>query len=144
MIRQPLSKLTPSKHLGDQLLEATPREQSNTMVTTSAGERLWVGVNGVTRDSPEASDVVQQSEIEQCSRWFSLAKSTGKPTVNSFWLHQFVQNWVGKPVSHGAVILAAHQSGVVIGREPGQAASHVSIGIATDCIDEFDCGCAHP
>jgi len=133
-----------STYLGDHLLKPTPREQSNTMVTTDTGEHLWIGVNGVTSALPVASDIVHRSEIEQCSRWFALAKSTRKPTVNSFWLHQFVQNWVGEPVSHGAVILAAHQSGVVIGRDPGQVAAHVSIGISTECIDEFDCGCAHP
>ena len=92
----------------------------------------------------EAYQEVDLAEVKLCLLWFDRARATEQPTVNSFWLGHVIQQWAGTSISHGAVIVAAHRMGFSIGREPGEVSANVTIGVATDCIDEFDCGCGHP
>ena len=114
------------------------------MVQTVDGQCLSIGPEGVVESSPVGCSEVNPTQIELCRRWFSQARSAGDPSVSSFWLQHFIQHWAGDTICNGAVILAAHEMGFPIGREPGSCSPNVTIGVATECIDEFDCGCGHP
>lgn len=113
-------------------------------VQTVDGKRLLIGPRGVVESFDTACSEVEAAQVEQCRRWFDQARATDEPTVNSFWLQHFIQHWAGQTVSNGAVILAAHQMGFPIGGPPADGSSNVTIGVALECIDEYDCGCGHP
>ena len=113
-------------------------------VMTASGRRLQIGANGVVRAAADSWQEVDPAQIKACVRWFERAEATGEPTVSSFWLKHVVEHWAGTFISNGAVIIAAYQMGFPIGREPSEDSTNVSIGVATHCIDEFDCGCGHP
>jgi hypothetical protein len=113
-------------------------------VRTTDGQHLPIGQIGVVDPSMGSATPVDQAQLEECRRWFAQAKACSESKVNSFWLQHFIQHWSGANLSNGAVILAAHQLGFSIGREPGEQSNNVTIGVSLDCIDEFDCGCGHP
>lgn len=113
-------------------------------VTTVSGEKLCIGAAGVVKQQDTSFQEVDLKQVKQCLLWLDRAQATGEPTVSSFWLQHVVQQWAGMSISNGAVIVAAHRLGFAIGREPGDVSANVSIGVATHCIDEFDCGCGHP
>jgi hypothetical protein len=118
-------------------------------VMTTSGQRLQItaeGVRGAAADSLSEVDPAQvdPAQVDACVRWFERAESTQEPTVSSFWLKHVVEHWAGTFISNGAVIIAAYKMGFPIGREPAESSANVTIGVATHCIDEFDCGCGHP
>ena len=132
-------------------------ESQFTWLATGEGSVLKVGRTGVVVDVLEDAagnlfseacfarlDSTYLSEISRCSSWFKQAKKSSTASVNSFWLQQFLQHWSGEKLSQGAVILAAHESGFEIRQLESSRTGSVSIGLATECIDQFDCGCGHP
>ena len=113
-------------------------------VITADGQRLQIAADGVVRSDRDSHREVDPAQVSACVRWFERAEATGEPTVSSFWLKHVVEHWAGTFISNGAVILAAYQLGFPIGRDSAEVTANVSIGVATHCIDEFDCGCGHP
>ena len=113
-------------------------------VLTINGKRLRIGADGVLPSDAVAFEPVDLNQVQECVRWFERAEATGEPAVSSFWLKHVVQHSVGSFVSNGAVIVAAHRRGFPIDREPADVSANVKIGVATHCIDEYDCGCGHP
>lgn len=111
---------------------------------TVEGLRLTVGQKGIVGDVDDVFDPVDDKQVELCTRWLSQAKATPTPTLNSFWLKHVVENWAGTFISNGAVIVAAHRAGLPIGRESDSRTANVTIGVSTDSVNEFDCGCGHP
>ena len=116
-------------------------------IELSGGERLLISRAGVVNTQAvevSGEDIVCTSEVTRCAAWFAQAKKVPTPSINSFWLQQFLQHWAGEAISQGAVILAASQAGYAIAREPNSRTSSVKIGVDQECISQFDCGCGHP
>ena len=113
-------------------------------VMTADGQRLQITAEGVRGSAADSLSEVDPAQVKACIRWFERAESTLEPTVSSFWLKHVVEHWAGTFISNGAVIVAAYKMGFPIGREPAESSANVTIGVATHCIDEFDCGCGHP
>jgi hypothetical protein len=109
-------------------------------VQTIDGQQLLISSQGVCFGEV-TSDPVDPKQVEACLRWFKQASPTDTPNINSFWLKHVVENWAGMPISNGALIVAASQAGFVIGRESDSENANVEIGVAVNCINEFDCGC---
>ncbi|MGC6442314.1 MAG: hypothetical protein ACON4H_06595 [Rubripirellula sp.] len=123
------------------------QELDGSWIEASGGERLLICRAGVVdSQAVEAAgeDTVCSSEVTRCAAWFVQAKKVSTPSINSFWLQQFLQHWAGEPICQGAVILAASQAGYAIAREPNSRTSSVKIGVDQECISQFDCGCGHP
>ena len=128
-------------------------DESLSWIRTLDGDRLWIAASGVL-DSELQIEALSEAEINairvapeqiaRCKTWFAQASKSGPPTVNSFWLQQFLQHWSGEKVSQGAVILAASQTGFEIASDPGSRTTSVTIGVSKDSISQFDCGCGHP
>jgi len=113
-------------------------------VETVEGLRLTVGQSGVVRDVSDAVDPIDDKQVKLCTDWFAQAKVTPTPSLNSFWLKHVVENWAGTFISNGAVIIAAYRAGFPIGRDSDNQTVNVTIGVSTESVDEFDCGCGHP
>jgi hypothetical protein len=120
-------------------------------IITVSGETLLIGRDGVVSQSATVAppidnaptDDVQfdDAQIRECLRWFDRAEKTREASVSSFWLRHFIQHSSGVPVSHGAVIVAAYRSGFAIAKSAEDTTPNVTIGVARECIDEYDCGC---
>ncbi len=133
--------------------ESVSGDESLSWIRTLDGDRLWIAASGVL-DSELQIEALSQAEVNamrvapaqiaRCKTWFAQASKSGPPTVNSFWLQQFLQHWSGEKVSQGSVILAASQSGFEIASDTGSRTSSVTIGVSNDSISQFDCGCGHP
>ena len=133
--------------------ESVSGDECLSWIRTLDGDRLWIAASGVL-DSELQIEALSEAEINvmrvapaqiaRCKAWFAQASKSGPPTVNSFWLQQFLQHWSGEKVSQGSVILAASQSGFEIASDPGSRTSSVTIGVSNDSISQFDCGCGHP
>jgi hypothetical protein len=120
-------------------------------VTTIDGESLLVGHTGVIEISAQAQSNVAAdcdpsflAQVSRCRAWFGQAGKVTPPSVNSFWLQQFLQHWSGERLCQGAVIVAASESDFAIAYERGSRTSSVLIGVSNDSISHFDCGCGHP
>ena len=133
--------------------ESVSGDESLSWIRTLDGDRLWIAASGVLDSELQIESLseaeinamrVAPEQITRCTRWFAQASKSGPPTVNSFWLQQFLQHWSGEKVSQGSVILAASQTGFEIASDPGSRTSSVSIGVSNDSISQFDCGCGHP
>lgn len=108
-------------------------------VETYDGRRWLVNREGVGNDG--ASGPVATEEVKECLHWFAQAQPTATPTINSFWLKHVVEQWAGTAISHGALIVAASQAGFPIGREADADHANVTIGVAVESMNEYDCGC---
>ena len=111
---------------------------------TVEGERLEVGQKGVVDSEATTLDAIDEDQIKLCVRWLTQAEATSIPTLNSFWLKHVIENWAGTSISNGAVILAAYRMGIPIGRDADCLTANVTVAVAPQSVDEFDCGCGHP
>lgn len=117
----------------------TPKERDDQELSSSQSQP-----HSSDTHTGSGSDDAFLAEIDRCCLWFSQAHQSNPPTVNSFWLQQFLIHWSGESLSQGAVIIAAFRSGFAIDYEPESQKSSVTIGVSNESISQFDCGCGHP
>ena len=105
---------------------------------------LTIVPTGVINVDDDTTGIVSQLEIDLCRQWLSRATVANPPSLNSFWIKHVVENWAGRPISNGALIVAAYEAGFQIGKEVTDRSVNVTLGLNCIDIQEFDCGCGHP
>ena len=108
-------------------------------VTTVDGIQLTIDRAGVVDTSRSPGETVNPEEVNHCLAWLRAAETAETPSLNSFWVKHVVQQWAGVEISNGALIMAAHQAGIAIGQDANSR--NVNLGISSQSVDEFDCGC---
>ena len=108
-------------------------------------QSLSISEKGVVADELASLEPApQESQTELCRQWLSRAKPTTASKLSSFWVKHVVENWAGTPISNGALIVAAHAAGFPLSRDPDATHANVNIGLSSNDVEEFDCGCGHP
>lgn len=114
-------------------------------IQTIDEQPLLIAAKGVVLGEGAASEPSpDESQTKLCRQWLARATPTHDSSLSSFWVKHVIENWAGTPISNGALIVAAHETGFPISRESDATHPNVNIGLTSSDVEEFDCGCGHP
>ncbi len=116
------------------------------IITTKEQRKLLIGPSGIldAENHTQTEHTIEPHEIAICHKWLTRATVARPPEFSSFWVKHVVENWAGEKISHGALIVAAHEAGFEISKPEHESGSNVSLGLDATDLREFDCGCGHP